>query len=301
MLSGTTLAWLAVAGRALTIGASAPLLKKLNEGQSAVVVTTAVTLFGTLFSVLLAGYRIARNPSVLAEIHDWLIYPVAGSVAAAVALVSLNRALRVGDVSLLTPLTALTYVFVYFLDLVVGYRTLDPTAVAGIVVLTAGMALLNLRPGVSLGRSLLSFSVLRQPGAWGAVLFAAATAVARVVDYTGKQLTDEKLLYSVVAYVPVFAICLGIVFLRRQQGQLIQLIRLRGPLAVLVAAIGLTGFLLLLQAFDELNASTAEPVSQLGIVLAVFAGAWYYREPLQLRWLAAVLAVAGAVLVFFAQ
>lgn len=301
MLTAIELGWLTVAGRAMTIGASAPLLKKLNEGQSALIVTTLVTLIGSLFSLLFAGYRLGQKPSVFFEISGWVIYPLVSSVAAAIALISFYRALRVGDISLLSPLTALTYVFVYILDVAVGYRALDTTALEGIVVITAGIVLLNQRPGIPLAKSLFSFAMLRQPGAWCAVLFAAATAVARAVDYTGKQHTKEILVYSAVAHLTVFAICLGIVLLKRQQNQLYQLVRIRAPLAALVAVIGLAGYLLLLRAFDLLHASTIEPISQLGIVLSVLIGAWYYREPLGLRWLAALIVVAGAVLIVIGQ
>jgi len=300
MLSGIALGWLALAGRALTIGASAPLLKKLNEGQSAVVVTALFALFGSLFALLPAGYSLARDPSQLGGITGWAIYPFAGSVAFIVGMVSFNRALRVGDVSLLSPLTALTFVFVYILDLAVGNRAVSATAVTGILVVTAGMALLNFKRGVSLSSSLSPLAVLRQPGAWGAVVFAAGLAVARVVDNAGVEYTNPAV-YAAVAHLMVFAICMGIVLLRRQQTQLLQLGLLRGPLAMLYAANGLLGYLLLLSAYRWFNPSTVEPVSQLGIVIAVLAGAWYYREPLHLRWLAALLVVAGASLVVIAR
>jgi len=300
MLSGIALGWLALAGRALTIGVSAPLLKKLNAGQSALVVTAVFTLFGSLFALLPAGYSLARDPSQLAGISGWAIYPFAGSIAFTIGMVSFNRALRVGDVSLLAPLTALTFVFVYILDLAVGNTSITVTAVAGILVVTAGMALLNLRPGTPLSKSLLPLAVLRQPGAWGAVVFAAGLAIARVVDNAGMRYTNA-LVYAAVAHLMVFALCLALVLLRRQLRQLLQLTRLRAPLAMVIAANGLLGYLLLLTAYRWFAPSTIEPVSQLGIVLAVLAGAWYYREPLHLRWLAALLVVAGAALVVIAR
>jgi drug/metabolite transporter (DMT)-like permease len=300
MLSGIALGWLALAARAITVGAFPPLLKKLNEGQSALVVTALFTLFGSLVSLLPASVSLVRDPGQLAAIGSWVHYPVAGSIAFTIGMVSFNRALRVGDVSLLAPLTALTFVFVYILDLAVGNTTITLTAVAGILVVTIGMALLNLRPGLPLKIALAPFAVMRQPGAWGALTFAAGLSVARVVDNEGMEYTSAPV-YAAIAHIMVFILCAALVLFRGKQGEVVALARLRGRLAALIATIGLMNYLFLLSAYHWFNPSTIEPVSQLGIVGSVLIGAWYYREPLHLRWLAALLVVAGAALVVIAR
>jgi drug/metabolite transporter (DMT)-like permease len=300
MVGGIALGWLALAARAVTVGAFPPLLKRLNEGQSAMVVTALFTLFGSLVSLIPAGINLALDPTALDGFAGWVHYPIAGSVAFTIGMVSFNRALRVGDVSLLAPLTALTFVFVYVLDLAVDNTDITLTAVFGILVVTVGMALLNLRPGIPLKTALMPFAVMRQPGAWGALTFAAGLAVARVVDNEGMEFTSAPV-YAAVAHIMVFMLCLVIVLIRRQQRQVVALARLRGGLAALIATIGLLNYLFLLTAYHWFNPSTVEPVSQIGIVGSVLIGAWLYREPLHLRWLAAILVVAGAALVVIAR
>ncbi len=124
--------------------------------------------------------------------------------------------------------------------------------------------------------------------------------MARVVDNEGMQHTTAPV-YAAVAHIMVFVLCLAIVLMRRQQSQVVALARLRGGLALLIATIGLMNYLFLLTAYHWFNPSTIEPVSQIGIVGSVLIGAWYYREPLHLRWLAAIFVIAGAALVVIAR
>ncbi len=68
---------------------------------------------------------------------------VAGYALYGISTVLLVIALRHGELSLLYPVIALTYVWVAILSVLVFHEVLNPLRIAGVVVIVAGVALLG--------------------------------------------------------------------------------------------------------------------------------------------------------------
>ncbi len=67
-------------------------------------------------------------------------------------------------------------------------------------------------------------------------------------------------------------------------------------MAITLVVFGQGAFLLLLYSLDYFPPSVVEPVTQLGVFIAVALGGLWFNEPVRTRWLPSAMVVGGAAL-----
>ena len=100
------------------------------------------TLLGATAQLLLkSGANQLAHPTPFGIITNWSL--LAGLSLYGVSTVLLVLALRDGELSLLYPVIALTYVWVTLLSIVVLHEHINPIKLAGVAVIVAGVAVLG--------------------------------------------------------------------------------------------------------------------------------------------------------------
>jgi drug/metabolite transporter (DMT)-like permease len=201
-------------------------------------------------------------------------------------------------VSLLAPLYATMFVWLYVMDLMAGHTSFTWLAVAGILLVTLGIVTLNIALGRSFWQTLNTWHVFRQPGAWGMLVYAFGLALGRQVDKQAAGVAPP-VLYAFIDNAPCVLAGIAILAYQGKALQLGKLARERTWIAVVGAFAGMYAYVLMLVAIDYFPPSVVEPVTQLSVLLAVALGSWWFKEPLKARWLAAVLVIAGAGLLLW--
>jgi drug/metabolite transporter (DMT)-like permease len=281
--------------RVLAVSMVNPLLKAINRDRSPIIVNTAFCLISVVLIAPWTLYILLARPDALGTLA-WADNALLSGSIFAVSFMVYGWSIGKGDVNLLTPLVSLTFVFVYFTDLIAGNRGFGWLPLAGIVLVTVGVTLLNLSPKLPWRSALNPLNILRQPGAWGVLLFAVAMSVTRIIDKDAAG-QAEPVIYATLANTPI--IMLGTIALAWQKRipEAAQVVRGRLGLLTLAAAVGISNYLLLLASLRYFAPSTVEPVTQLGLLITVFMATWWFKEPLHYRWLAAIIMIAGSALI----
>lgn len=113
-----------------------------KSSRRAVGLVFCCTLLGATAQLLLksgANHLVHTNPQAI--ITNWSL--LAGLSLYGVSTVLLVLALRDGELSLLYPVIALTYVWVTLLSVVVFHERVVPIKLAGIAIIVAGVAVLG--------------------------------------------------------------------------------------------------------------------------------------------------------------
>jgi len=216
------------------------------------------------------------------------VLTVGGSI---VAFLALFRAIAVGDVSYVAPISKLIAVFVLPIEILVLQAQLSALQVAGVVVATAAVYVANYEPG-ELFEPFVQAAYSRP-----AQLALGSAAIFGVVD-VGKRVLVQELqvppeTYNVVLFVSV-PVALAPLALRELPE------RTRGDLP-LFAGVGLlvaVGEHFVMLAFTTLSASIASPIINTQAVIAVLLGGVLLSEDaFRVRLLAAAFAVAGVTMI----
>jgi drug/metabolite transporter (DMT)-like permease len=177
-----------------------------------------------------------------------------------------------------------------------GWRPLG-----GILCVWAGIVLLNLTTAVSFHnwlRALDPRTLLREPGAWGMLVYAFGLATARLIDKSVAGVAPP-LLYAFVNNAPCVLAGIAILAWRKQAALPWALLRERPAVAWVGSAAGMGAYIALLFALRRFPPSTVEPVTQLSVFIAVALGGLWFKEPARARWLPSALVVAGAALLLW--
>ena len=290
-----TIGYLALLGRTVGLGLERPLIKMLGLGRDSVAATTVYFGLGEILLVPLIIWQWVDHPDYLAGFGGWIWYALAAGVIYAVSFHVYVHGMSVGEVSLLAPLYATMFIWLYAMDVLFGTATFGLLALAGIATVTLGIVFLNVAPGQSLAQVLNPINVIRQPGAVQMMIYAFGLALGRMID-KGAADTAPPVLYAFFANAPCVLGGILLLAMRGRAGQLISLGRERFWIALIGSFAGMYAYVLMLIALDYFHPSTVEPVTQLSVLIAVALGAWWFREPLRARWLAALLVVIGAAL-----
>ena len=302
--------YLYLLGRVVGMGLERPLVKRLGAGFDPTAVTTLYVGLGQVFFGAVIFASAVRTTGYFNGLTAWLPLALVSGVCVAVSFHTFIRAMRVGEVSILTPLFATGFIFMYILDVMAGFARLHWLPLAGVLLVTLGVS--GLSPpsgdGPSRGidwRRLNPRWVLSQPGAVLMIINALGVAAARYVDKT-LATEAEPVLYAFT--VNSLAVVVGLVILARGtfQGngngggeatclaELGRLLRARWGIAVVLTIFGQGAYLLLLYSLDYFPPSVVEPVTQLGVFIAVALGGLWFNEPVRTRWLPSAMVVAGA-------
>ncbi len=295
MISGITIGYLALLGRTVGLGLERPLVKALGRGRDSIAATTVYFGIGELLLLPVVAWQWIGNPAYPGDVGAWIGYALASGVVYAIAFNVYVWGLSVGEVSLLAPLYATMFIWLYALDIIFGDAVFGLRPLLGILAVMAGVVLLNIAPGRSLMQVLSPLTVFRQPGAWGMIVYAFGLALGRVFDSRAAELAPP-VLYAFVDNAPCVIAGVAILSWRGHAGRLFSLARERLWIAIVGPFAGMYAYVLMLIALDYFNPSVVEPVTQLSVLLAVGIGAWWFREPLRARWIAALLVIVGAAL-----
>jgi transporter family protein len=295
MTQHVTVAYLALLGRTIGLGLERPLVKALGRGRDSMAATTVYFGIGELLLLPVIAWQWAKHPGYAANIGEWIGYALIAGAIYAVCFNVYVWGLSVGEVSLLSPLYATMFIWLYVMDVLFGGARFGLLTLAGILAVTLGIAALNIVPGRSLREVLNPLNVIRQPGAWGMLVYAFGLALGRMVDKQAAEIAPP-VLYAFVDNAPCVIAGVAILALRSRASALISLGRERFWIALIGPFAGMYAYVLMLVALDYFDPSVVEPVTQLSVLLAVALGAWWFREPLHARWLAALLVVAGAAM-----
>jgi drug/metabolite transporter (DMT)-like permease len=297
MLSG----YLALVARTVCLGLERPFVKALGERRDSIAATTLFFGLGLLFILPLWLYEWWRTPDYFGQWQAWLGAALITGVIYAVAFHTYVWGLSIGEVSYLTPLYATAFLWLYALDVAFGNTELGWRPLGGILCVWAGIVLLNLTTARGFHNWLAALdprTLLRQPGAWGMLVYAFGLATCRLVDKHVAGVAPP-LLYAFINNTPCVLAGFAVLAWRRQAGLPLALLRERPAIAWIGSAAGIAAYIMLLLALRTFPPSTVEPVTQLSVFIAVALGGLWFKEPARTRWLPSGLVVAGAVLLLW--
>jgi drug/metabolite transporter (DMT)-like permease len=213
-------------------------------------------------------------------------------VLTALALLAFFRAIRVGEVSYVAPLSKLVPVFVLPLEVLLLAQPLSALQVGGVLVATAAVYVANYRADGLL-------TPLRRAATSRAAQFALLSAAIFGVVDLGKRVVVQELAIPPGTFVPVsIATVLLVVlpFAIRERGAVP--VRRDLPALVGMGLLAAVGQHLTALAFDTLPASVVSPLVNTQAVVAVVLGSLLLGEShFRTRLAAAALAVGGIALI----
>ena len=289
----------ALAGRVVGLGLERPLVKALGVERDSIAATTLYFGIGELLLLPLIVWQWMLDPGYAAGSSQWLKFAAISGVIYAISFNTYVWGMSIGEVSLLTPLYATMFVWLYILDVALWDAPVAPLPILGILAVTAGIVFMNLAPGRPLWRALSPMAVLRQPGAWGMLVYAFGLALGRIVDKAAAA-TAPPALYALCSNAPCVVAGVLWLLLRGRASHLPRLARERPVITLVGAFAGMYAYVLMLVALDYFHPSVVEPVSQLSLFIAIALGGLWFKENIRARWGGAVLVVVGAALLLAA-
>jgi drug/metabolite transporter (DMT)-like permease len=278
---------------AVATAARESLMKSVMRDGDEVVVAFLISLFTALL-MLPAGIAVSGAQVGTAF---WMALLISGAINAAAAVMT-ARAVHVSDISLVSPLQALTPVFMIVTGVLVLREVPDLSGAAGIVVIVIGAYVLNVREPV---RAVLApfRALVREPGARLFLGVAAIYSISGVYDKVGVT-ASAPLVWS--GSVNLFiTLALGAVILARgHAGRAVDVMR-RAPGRVLAASIIIAiGLAAQMTALPLTLAAYVIAVKRTSVLFSVLAGAALFRERSLLpRLTGAAIMLAGFLLITF--
>ncbi|WP_435186067.1 EamA family transporter [Halobellus sp. EA9] len=215
---------------------------------------------------------------------------VATVLSTAAAFLAFLRAIDVGEVSYVAPISKVVPVFVLPIEVLFLHQRLTPLQVAGVAVATLAVYVANYRSGPLL-------APLRKAASSRAAQLALASAACYAISDVGKRVVLQELSVPLSLWVPT---ALGGVLLVVLPLAAREWVPLRGdlPKFVLAGAGVALGEHVTALAFSAAPASIASPIINTQAVVAVVLGGLVLREEaFGTRLVAAGLAVAGVGLI----
>ncbi len=290
--------------RVIGMGLERPLVKRLGVDRDSVATVVLYVGAGELMFLMVLAWQSMQDPALAANLLTWLPLALIPGLLNAVCFFSFIAAMRVGEVSLLTPLFASCFVLMYVIDVSAGFAALALLPLAGVLLVTLGVAFLTPAQAVLEGRLSIWQRydprwLLQQPGAVLMLVNATAFALVRFFDRTMAP-DAEPVLYAIVVNLPTVLLGLVLLILGSLRGResslaaLAALARERWGILLVLTIFGQGAFLMLLYALDYFPPSVIEPVTQLGVFIAIALGGMWFGEQTKARWLPAAMVVAGA-------
>jgi len=258
-------------------------------GTVLTVVVNAVAVAWYL-PVAVPRVRAAGLPDAAAVDASQLAVVVGTVVTSAVAFLVFLRALDVGEVSYVAPISKIVPVFVLPIEVVLLHQRLTPLQIAGVVVATLAVYVANYRTG-----SL--FDPLRKAATARPAQLALLSAVCYAVSDVGKRLALQELGIQPELWVPTLLLGVLVVVFPLA---LREWVSVRADLPRFVAAGGgvALGEHVTALAFQQVPASIASPIINTQAIVAVVLGGVVLRErAFATRLVAAGLAVCGVGLI----
>lgn len=285
-----TLSYLALVGRIVLLGLERIFVKRLGEGRGSVESTFVFFALAALYLLPVAAVFGTPAP-------QFLRFAVPSGLISSLAFVFYVNSLSTGEVSLVSPVSNLTSLFLLFLAVAIRGERFTLLKLVGTLAIVFGASLLqgpdgSGRDGRRSGRMGL-LGLVRHPPALAMMVYAALLAVTRIIDKGGLGLVNP-VTYA-LTYYTIIAISLGLFLAGRGQfGKAWALFVDRPVIALLAGVVNAYSYLLLLYAFTGLPLSLAEPLSSLSLFVTAFLGAAMFGEKVRGRLAAAALIVLGS-------
>ena len=211
-------------------------------------------------------------------------------VATATAFLLFLRALDLGEVSYVAPISKIIPVFVLPIEVLVLHERLTPLEVSGVVIATLAVYVANYRSGPLL-------EPLRKAATARSAQFALASAASFALGDVGKRLVLQEFGIPLTVWVPLLLGGVLVVVLPLAVREWVPL-RRAAPRFVLVGGGVAVGEHATSLAFSVVPASIASPIINTQAVVAVVLGGVVLREEaFGIRLAAAGLAVVGVGLI----
>jgi bacterial/archaeal transporter family protein len=272
------LAYLALLGRILLMGAERPLVKLLGQDRSSVETAFLFFALATLMFLPFAAFR---------PVPSWgfLRYLIPAAFIYTASFVLYVRALSSGEVSLVAPLASFNVLFLFLFAVPFLGESVTAAKIAGLSLIFAGTSLLG---GHNPLRALPQ--IFRNRACQMMMASAMLVAAGRVID---KSAQADPLTYSLFIYLLISLLMLGYLAARGRVGRSLALFRERPGTALACGFTNAYAYLLLLVAIQTLEVSIVEPATSLSLLLAVLLGGYYFGENIRGRLVSAATMVAG--------
>jgi|AntRauTorcE11898_2_1112593.scaffolds.fasta_scaffold00049_34 drug/metabolite transporter (DMT)-like permease len=279
---------------ALVWGVYLFVLKRSFDGFPATVLIVYANGFALVWytPVLLASVGVDGTRTAIAGLDSsQLALLVLTAVMTAAAVVSFIRALDVGEVSYVAPISKIVPVFVLPIEVLLLQQVLQPLQIAGVVVATVAVYVANFRGG-SLAAPIRRAATSR--AAQLAVLSAACFAVGDVA----KRVALQELAIPSALWVPLLLGCVLVIVLPIAIRSHPETVRDDLPKLVALGAIVALGEYLTTLAFAVIPASIASPIVNTQAIVAVLLGGVLLDEQyFGTRLVAALLAIIGVTMI----
>lgn len=226
------------------------------------------------------------------------------SVAHALYLYWLARALSDGDISLVYPIARSTPAFLPLIAVPLLGESISLFGAIGIVVVVAGIWLVNLHPG-------FQWRGLGAPGVGFALLTLGTTVAYSILDARTMVLLDgtpwtsplpRPIFFFLMFYLASAVLFVPLVLLRTPRSEIASVVRAEWRQALFALVIGVAGYSLILQALRTAPVSYVVAVRQSSVFFVLVLGFVRLGErPGLPRVLGAGLTVAGVVLIGMAK
>ncbi len=274
--------------RVMLLGLERPLGKKVVVGYPSQV--GGFAFYGAAMVALIPTlliYAYYRPPT------SWLFLPYAFVTALLFVppFYFYIKALKYGEVSVITPLYSLGTLLVFFLPIIFQGEEFTWLKFSGVLLLLAGT--LFLRPGANPLESLRN--VAKDKGARFILINTGLIAVIRLID---NHAADIDPIYYGISCAMLAGVFFGIaVIVTRSWDKLLRLYKERKAVVWANGVVNGHAYVSLLAALGAgIDMSVAEPVSNVSMLLAVVLAHYLFGEKIQARLIASSLMVAGVFL-----
>jgi len=278
---------------ALVFGIYLVVIKRYFDHYPATLYVALSNLAGIVWYAPIAALTVPDSGFLPAGVDSVGIAILLGTaVATAVGLLTFFRAIRVGDVSYVAPLSKLVPVFVLPLEVLLLQQRLTPLQIVGVVVATAAVYVANYRSDGL-------FQPFRRAAGSRAAQFALLSAATFGVVDIGKRVSMQELSIPPQTFVPVSLVTVGLIVtpLAYRTHEAVDVrgdgLKLFGAGLLVAVAQHTTA-----AAFQAQPASVVSPLVNTQAVVAVVLGSLLLGEShFRTRLVAAGLAVGGIALI----
>lgn len=281
-------------GAALIWGLYLFVLKQSFDGFPSTVLVVYANGFGLVWytPVLLGSVGVDGTRTALGALTASQIgLLVVTAVMTAAAIVSFLRALAVGEISYVAPISKIVPVFVLPIEVLVLQQVLTAVQVAGVGVATIAIYVANFHGG-----SLTA--PIRRAATSRAAQLAVVSAICFAVADVGKRIGLQELAIPSTLWVPLLLGCVLVVLVPFAIQAHPKTIRADLPKLAAVGAIVVLGEYVTTLAFALVPASIASPIINTQAIVAVMLGGLLLNEQyFRTRLVAALLAVLGVTMI----
>jgi bacterial/archaeal transporter family protein len=283
-----TAAWAFLAIRVVLLGLERPLGKRVVVGYSPF--AGGFAFYGAAMVALIPTLVIYAHFHALTS---WLFLPYA-AVSASLFITPFYyyiKALKHGEVSVVTPLYSLGTLLVFFLPILLQGEAFTLLKFAGVLLLLAGT--LFLMPGINpIARM---NNLLKDKGARFMLVNTALVAIIRLID---NRAADFDPIYYGITCAMLCGVFFGLgVLITKTWGEVWNLYKARKAVVWANGIVNGHAYVALLASLGAgLDMSVAEPASNMSMLIAVVLGHYMFREKIRARLLASVLMIAGVFL-----